>query len=83
MVGGLRPLPRAEHEVVLLDEVDADPRVVVEAVVEDIHRLAEDLVRLGFPVDDPIDRLERARVVAHDGTASSRSAPSKSAMTFR
>ena len=83
VVGRLRALPGPEHEVGLLDEVDPDPGVVVEAVVQDLDCLAKDLIRLGFAVDDPVDRLERARVVAHDGTASSRSAPSKSATTCR
>src|ERR1051325_7310501 len=48
--GRLRPLPRAEDEIALLDEVDADPGVVVEAVVEKVDRLPEHLVRFRLAV---------------------------------
>ena len=37
MLGGLRALPRPEHEVVALDEVDADPGVVLDPVVQQVH----------------------------------------------
>ena len=36
----LRPLPRPENEVGALDEVDADPGVVLEAVVKDSDHFA-------------------------------------------
>src|SRR5215211_1880254 len=73
VLGRLRPLPRAEHEVVAVDEVDPDPRVVVDVIVEDVDDVLQDL-RVGAPaVEDPVDRLPRA---GHR----SRSSPSKPAI---
>src|SRR6266542_3427450 len=66
----LGALPRPEHELVSFDEVDADPRVVVEAVVQDGDNRAEDVVGIAPAVEDPVDRLERSGVGAHVSSAS-------------
>jgi hypothetical protein len=68
VLGRLRPLPRAEHEVVAFDDVDPDPRVVVESFLEHFDRRGERVLRAG-------DRRE-CFVVRHR----SRSAPSKAAI---
>jgi hypothetical protein len=60
--GRLWTLPRSQDEVVAFDEVDAHPGVVVDAVVENLDRLPQDLVGLRLAVDDPIDGVERAPV---------------------
>ena len=88
VVRRLRSLPGAEDEVVALNEVDPDPGVVLEPVVQDPDDLAKNLVGLGLAVDDPVDGLqrtpERVRRRAHStGTASSTSVPSKSATARR
>ena len=38
VLGLLGALPRAEDEVVAFDEIDADPRVVVDALGQEVHR---------------------------------------------
>jgi hypothetical protein len=78
---GLRALPGAENEILSLDEIDAHPGVVIETIVEHLDGLSKHLVRLAFALDDLAEGLEGTRVVAHRGTASSRSAPSKAATT--
>jgi hypothetical protein len=82
VLGRLRALPGAEHEIVALDEVDPHPGVMVEPVMEELDGLAEDLVRLALAIEDAVDRLQSAVIVAQERTASSRSAPSKPAITF-
>ena len=47
MLGGRRAFPRPQHQVGLLDEVDADPGVAVEAVVQQLDHRPHHLVRLG------------------------------------
>src|SRR5439155_25899122 len=71
MLGRIGALPGAEHELVAVDEVDPDPRVVLEAAVQGLDDLAEHVVRLAAAPDDLLDRLAHC----------SRSAPSK-APTF-
>jgi hypothetical protein len=88
VLGRLRALPGPEHEVVAFDQVDADPGVGLDAVVQHLDGLPQDLVGLALAVDDPVDRLEgaaiRVRRRAHStGTACSTSAPSKSATVRR
>jgi hypothetical protein len=84
----LGPLPGAEDEVVAFDEVDADPRVVLEALGKDADGLTEHVVGLGLAVHDPIDSLEGASIricrdSAHRATATSTSAPSKPTIASR
>src|SRR6266480_769541 len=68
MLGRLRPLPRAEHEVVALDQVDPDPRVVLAPVVQQIDGRLQ-----------VAGRLDLVQQLAHD----SRSSPSKSPIATR
>ena len=63
-------LRRAEHEVTFLDERDSDPRI---ALVKDGDDPPEQLVGFAALLDEPADRLDRARVRAH----TSRVSPSK------
>src|SRR5439155_23541487 len=87
VLGCLRPLPRSEHEIVSLDEVDPDPGEVGKPLMEDGDRLGEHRVGLALAVDEPIDGLEGAAMLvggrAHRATGSSRSAPSKTATRSR
>jgi hypothetical protein len=53
---------RSERELVLLDERDRNPPVALDAVVQHRDDLPERLVGLGLPIENPVDRLERARV---------------------
>jgi diguanylate cyclase (GGDEF)-like protein len=80
VLGRRRAFPGPQDEVVTLHEVDAYPRVVIEAIVEQVDGLSQHLVGFGLLTEDAVNGFERAAVVAHEGTASSRSAPSKSAM---
>src|SRR5207302_6392583 len=68
-VGDLEPLSptlvrdprlRAEHERALLDEYDPRPRAAA-ARDQNGHDLAQDVVGVTAPVQDPVDRLERVR----------------------
>ena len=62
VLGRLGALPRAEDEIVALDEVDPDPGVVLEPLGEQLDGVAEHLVGLRLAVYDSVDRLERAAV---------------------
>ena len=73
VLGRLRTLPRPEHEVVAVDQVDADPRVMADPVVEDVDDALENLRIRAAAVEDAIDRLLCAGL-------RSRSAPSKAAI---
>ena len=68
VLGRLGPLPRPQHQVVAFDEVDPDPRVVLEPSLQHFDRLGERVVGAA-------DRRECLVVTHH-----SRSSPSKAAI---
>src|SRR6185503_18616982 len=72
VLGGLRPAPGPEHELVALDEVDPDPGVRVEAVVEQVDDPAQDVVGVLAAGGDLLDLGEHRG--AHDSTAVSKAA---------
>src|ERR671915_576225 len=57
VLGCLRPLPGTQDEVVTLDEVDPDPRVVGAAIVEHFDDLPQHVVRVTAPVENPLHLL--------------------------
>jgi hypothetical protein len=56
VLGRLRAFPGPEHQVVTVDEVDPDPGVVLEAIVQHLDDRLEDVAVAG---EDPVERLER------------------------
>src|SRR6476659_1915311 len=72
VLGGLRPAPGPEHELGALDEVDPDPGVRVEAVVEQVDDPAQDVVGVLAAGGDLLDLGEHRG--AHDSTAVSKAA---------